>query len=66
MRRVNDLTAREIEISRLVCKGYSNLEIAYSLHISDGTVEQHLKSITSKLGFGSRNQLATNWKSDET
>ncbi|MGH8505877.1 MAG: response regulator transcription factor, partial [Stenotrophobium sp.] len=43
------LTAREIAILRLVAGGYSNKEIGRALHISDGTVKNHLTEILARL-----------------
>jgi two-component system response regulator NreC len=44
------LTKREIEILKLVCKEYSNSEIAEKLFLSVGTVETHRKNLIAKLG----------------
>lgn len=44
-----DLTHREIEILKLICKEYTNKEIADSLKISSRTVEGHRKSILEKI-----------------
>ncbi len=44
------LTKREIEVLQLVCKEYSNVEIAEKLYLSVGTVETHRKKLISKLG----------------
>lgn len=44
------LTKREIEVLKLVCKEYSNSEIADKLFLSVGTVETHRKNIIAKLG----------------
>jgi DNA-binding NarL/FixJ family response regulator len=51
---VADLTEREIEVLRLVARGYSNLEIAAQLTISPKTVSRHLESIYSKLNVTTR------------
>lgn len=48
-----DLSAREIEVLRLVSKGYINKEIADKLNISLTTVITHRKNITEKLGIKS-------------
>ena len=44
-----DLTHREIEILKLICKEYTNKEIADNLKISSRTVEGHRKSILEKI-----------------
>lgn len=44
------LSKREIEILQLVCKEYSNSEIAEKLFLSISTVETHRKNIIAKLG----------------
>lgn len=48
-----ELSAREIEVLTLVCKGYINKEIAEKLNISLTTVITHRKNITEKLGIKS-------------
>jgi DNA-binding NarL/FixJ family response regulator len=48
------LTARELEVLRLVAAGKSNKEIAGSLVISEHTVARHLQNIFTKLGVSSR------------
>lgn len=44
------LSKREIEILQLVCKEYSNSEIADKLFLSVSTVETHRKNLIAKLG----------------
>jgi DNA-binding NarL/FixJ family response regulator len=48
------LTARELEVLRLVAAGRSNREIATSLVISEHTVARHLQNIYAKLRVSSR------------
>jgi DNA-binding NarL/FixJ family response regulator len=48
----NGLTAREIEVLRLVAAGKSNAEIAEALVVSIRTAERHLANIYAKLGTG--------------
>lgn len=47
------LTARELEIIRLIEKEYSNKQIAETLYISERTVETHRKNIFRKTNTGS-------------
>ncbi|MEM7273278.1 MAG: response regulator transcription factor [Actinomycetota bacterium] len=53
-----DLTAREREVLRLVAKGMSNREIARELHLSAGTVKNHVSTILRRLGISDRTQAA--------
>lgn len=48
------LTAREVEVLRLVARGAGNREIAARLTISEHTVARHLQNIFAKLGVSSR------------
>ncbi len=57
-RYLSPLSAREMEILRLVVAGMSNKEIAYHLGISHQTVKNHITAILSKLGVADRTQAA--------
>ena len=48
------LSAREVDVLRLVATGLTNAEVAEKLFISPRTVNWHLGSIYRKLGFSSR------------
>ena len=48
------LTAREIEVLRLVAAGKTNRAVAADLVISEKTVARHLSNIFDKLGVSSR------------
>jgi DNA-binding CsgD family transcriptional regulator len=48
------LSAREMQVLRLVARGKTNREIASALFISDRTVERHLSNIFNKLDLTSR------------
>lgn len=48
------LTEREIDVLRLANRGLPNPQIAQALHISPGTVRNHLSAIYRKLGVHSR------------
>ena len=50
------LTAREVEVLRLVATGKRNKEIAGELGISDETVQGHVKNILSKLSVHDRTE----------
>jgi DNA-binding NarL/FixJ family response regulator len=56
--RTELLTAREAEIAALVARGLTNSAIADELVLSVRTVETHIANAMSKLGVGSRSQLA--------
>jgi DNA-binding CsgD family transcriptional regulator len=53
-RDVPTLSPRELEIARMVARGYANKSIAAVLDISSWTVSSHLRRIFSKLGVSSR------------
>lgn len=54
------LTARELEVYRLLVQNCSNKEIARTLFISEPTVKSHVSSILRKLGLTSRTQIIMN------
>jgi DNA-binding CsgD family transcriptional regulator len=54
------LSARQLEVSRLVANGLTNAAIAEALGISPRTVTSHLDHIYGRLGIGSRSAL-TRW-----
>jgi DNA-binding NarL/FixJ family response regulator len=53
------LTAREIEVLRLVAAGNANKIVADHLSISEQTVKAHVRSILSKLGANDRTHAVT-------
>lgn len=53
------LSAREVEVLRLVAEGHSNRTIADALSLSERTVEHHVSHILDKLELDSRTAAAT-------
>jgi DNA-binding NarL/FixJ family response regulator len=53
------LSARELEVVRLVVDGRSNDEIGAALGIGSKTVETHLRRLFERFGIASRTELAT-------
>lgn len=50
------LSNRETDILKLAARGMTNKDIADKLHLSNRTVEGHLRTIFNKLGVGSRTE----------
>ncbi len=59
------LTARQLEIARLIGLGFTNRSVAQRLHISENTVEHHLSAIFQRLKLRSRSQLAV-WAASQS
>ena len=55
-KELDELTARELEIFRLIADGLSNGEIAQQLYISETTVKTHITHILQKLNLRDRVQ----------
>src|SRR5262249_40308813 len=51
------LTAREIDVVRLVAKGHSNAQLARRLSISDHTLHRHVANILLKLNVRTRSAI---------
>jgi DNA-binding NarL/FixJ family response regulator len=56
-KELDNLTAREQEIVRLIAGGLSNAEIARELYISDTTVKTHITHVLQKLNLRDRVQV---------
>ncbi|MBW9111258.1 response regulator transcription factor [Microbacterium trichothecenolyticum] len=53
------LTARELDVLRLVATGHSNKQVAVALGIGESTVKTHLLKIFDKLGVADRTRAVT-------
>jgi DNA-binding NarL/FixJ family response regulator len=52
------LTEREVDVLRLMARGLDNVDIAARLHLSEGTVRNHVSAIFAKLDVSNRTQAA--------
>lgn len=52
------LSAREVEVTRLLCRGLADGEISRELGISTHTARDHVKAVRRKLGVRSRAEVA--------
>jgi two-component system NarL family response regulator len=55
----SNLTARELEILKILIKGLTNKQIASALGISDNTVRNHINKIIEKLEVSDRTEAST-------
>jgi DNA-binding NarL/FixJ family response regulator len=55
---LSTLTAREMEVLRLIVAGQSNKEVAATLHLTEGTVKGYVSAVLSKLNVADRTQAA--------
>ncbi len=58
-RIAEDLTAREVEVLRLMARGYRNKQLATLLNISEHTAKFHVSSVLAKLGARTRTEAVT-------
>ena len=60
---LDQLTARERDVLRLIARGYTYKEVGRELYISVKTVESHVSSVLRKLQLSTRHQL-TRWAAE--
>lgn len=56
--RTRTLTLREKQVIELVRQAKANKEIAFELHLTEGTIKEYLNRIFRKLGVKNRTELA--------
>ncbi|MBD2461175.1 response regulator transcription factor [Oscillatoria sp. FACHB-1407] len=54
------LSARELEVLKLIVEGYTNPKIAAELYISLNTAKTHVRSLMNKLGASHRIEVVIN------
>lgn len=54
-------SVRETQLIECVCAGMQNKEIAYSLHLAEGTIKVFMSTILRKAGVLNRTALAMWW-----
>jgi DNA-binding NarL/FixJ family response regulator len=59
MRIAEGLTAREVEVLRLMARGFRNKQLAALLNISEHTAKFHVSSVLAKLGARTRTEAVT-------
>lgn len=60
---LDQLSAREQEVMRLIARGYTYREVAGQLHLSVKTVETHVSAVLRKLQLSNRHELKA-WATD--
>ena len=53
------MSARELEVLRLIVDGMSNKEIACALSVTESTIKNHVNSLLNKMHVRDRTQAAT-------
>lgn len=59
---IDQLTGRELQVVELVVEGASNRRISRILHLTEGTVKNHVSAALRKTGSRSRTELARWWR----
>jgi DNA-binding NarL/FixJ family response regulator len=55
------LTHRQVQIADLIAHGVTNKNIAYELHLGEGTIKAYTSIILAKTGLANRTTLAVWW-----
>jgi DNA-binding NarL/FixJ family response regulator len=58
VRRLRELSERELEVLRLLGTGESNAELARQLYVSEATVKTYVSRLLTKLNLANRTQAA--------
>jgi DNA-binding CsgD family transcriptional regulator len=53
-----ELTSRQLETATLAARGYTNIEIAELLSVSENTIKKHLGDVFARLAISNRTELA--------
>lgn len=61
-----NLSARQLEVARLLCENASNAEISETLGLSLNTVSSHLRALFSRLGIHERGEVLEIGRSSES
>jgi DNA-binding CsgD family transcriptional regulator len=51
------LTARELQVAKLVCRGFNNEDIAAELKITHGTIKTHIRNIYRRIRVKNKIQM---------
>lgn len=62
--KAGELSFREKQVVELVRQAMANKEIAYRLHLAEGTIKEYLNRIFNKTGVSNRTELAV-WAMSE-
>ena len=54
----DQLSERELDVLRLLAKGFTNADIAQQLYLSEGTIRNYISEILAKLNVADRTQAA--------
>ena len=64
IKRRYEISTRELEVARLICRGFSNKEVANDLRIELGTVKTHLRNIYRRVHVKNKMTLLLRFMDD--